>query len=266
MVTVLSVLLIILISLFVVRVATVGLTMTGISKDLAQFQALSAFTGSGFTTKESEEIVNHPLRRRIAMHLMLLGNAGFVFLVTSGVAFILKAEKSEHWSGSWWFRIAMLTIGVVLLWIFSSSSQVDQVMWRINSWALRRFADLEIQDYTRLLRLARNYVIWELTVHPDHWLTGRTLLESQLASEGILVLGIERADGKYIGAPRGKSRIEAGDQLILYGRQETLTDLDKRHIGIVGNLHHVMAVTRQIDVLENEKKIEDEATIADELE
>lgn len=42
------------VSLVVIRIAAVGLTMTGVSKDLAQFQALSAFTGSGFTTKESE--------------------------------------------------------------------------------------------------------------------------------------------------------------------------------------------------------------------
>ncbi|WP_419193904.1 hypothetical protein [Novipirellula herctigrandis] len=42
------------------------------SKDLAQFQTLSAFTGAGFTTNESEDIVNHPLRRRIMMYLMLL--------------------------------------------------------------------------------------------------------------------------------------------------------------------------------------------------
>ena len=56
-----------------VRIATVGLTMTGVSKDLAQFQALSAFTGSGFTTEESEEIVNHPLRRRRKIRNVLLG-------------------------------------------------------------------------------------------------------------------------------------------------------------------------------------------------
>src|SRR4029079_3638578 len=51
-----TVLIVLTCSLVVVRVATVGLTMTGLSKDLAQFQALSAFTGSGFTTRESEEI------------------------------------------------------------------------------------------------------------------------------------------------------------------------------------------------------------------
>jgi hypothetical protein len=256
MVAALTVLLVLLISLIVVRVATVGLTMTGLSKDLAQFQALSAFTGSGFTTRESEEIVNHPVRRRIVMHLMLLGNAGIVILVTSGVAFLLNPESNSHWTGKWWFRLEVLALGIFVLWIVVTSRYLEQVMWRVNSWALQRWVKLDIQDYSRLLRLSQNYDIWEMHVHEENWLAGHTLLESKLASEGVLILGIERPDGIYIGAPRGQTRIEAGDQLILYGRQESLLDLEQRQPGVVGNLHHVMAVTRQIDVLEDEEKIE----------
>jgi len=55
MLAVFSTLIVFTVSLLVIRVATVGLTMTGISKDPAHFQALSAFTGSGFTTQESKE-------------------------------------------------------------------------------------------------------------------------------------------------------------------------------------------------------------------
>ena len=44
------------VSLVVIRIATVGLTMTGVSKDLAQFQALSAFTGAGFTTRNQRTL------------------------------------------------------------------------------------------------------------------------------------------------------------------------------------------------------------------
>ena len=86
------------ISLVVIRVATVGLTMTGVSKDLAQFQALSAFTGAGFTTKESEDIVNHPLRRRITMHLMLLGHVGVVVAIPSVVLSFLNTGGSADWT------------------------------------------------------------------------------------------------------------------------------------------------------------------------
>ncbi len=52
-------------SLLITRLATTALTLTGLSCEMARFQARSAFTGTGFTTSESEAIVNHPVRRRI---------------------------------------------------------------------------------------------------------------------------------------------------------------------------------------------------------
>ena len=53
-------LLAILISFLFVRAASIALMMTGLEKKKARFQALSAFSGTGFTTKEAEAIVNHP--------------------------------------------------------------------------------------------------------------------------------------------------------------------------------------------------------------
>ena len=63
MAAVFTVLLVLAVSVIIVRIASVGLTLTGISKDLADFQALSAFTRSGFTTDESEQIVK--MRERL---------------------------------------------------------------------------------------------------------------------------------------------------------------------------------------------------------
>ena len=62
---VIALLVIALVSLLAVRVAATALMMTGLSWDTASFQAYSAFFGVGFTTKEAELVVNHPVRRRI---------------------------------------------------------------------------------------------------------------------------------------------------------------------------------------------------------
>lgn len=83
MFAVISLLVVLTLSLLITRIATVALTHTGLSRDSARFQARSAFTGVGFTTTESEKVVNHPVRRRILMMLMLLGNAGIVTVVAS---------------------------------------------------------------------------------------------------------------------------------------------------------------------------------------
>ncbi len=254
MLAVFAVLLVLTLSLVIVRVATVGLSMTGLSKDLAHFQAVSAFTGSGFTTKESEEIVNHPLRRRITIHLMLLGHAGIAVAISSVILSFLNTGN-DNWLKLTGVRLAVLVAGALLLWLVAASTHVEHLIWRITSWALKRFASIQLHDYTRLLRISRDYVVSEHEIRPDDWLAGRTLAESQLAREGVLVLGIEKPDGTYLGAPNASIQMESGDCLIVYGQQETLDDLDSRRADIVGNLHHVMAVTRQLDVLEEENRL-----------
>ena len=71
-------LLAILVSFLFVRAASIALMMTGLAKPKARFQALSAFSGTGFTTREAESIVNHPQRRKIVRWLMMGGNAGHI--------------------------------------------------------------------------------------------------------------------------------------------------------------------------------------------
>jgi Trk-type K+ transport system membrane component len=70
MIAIATLLAVLFLSLIVVRVAAEALVLTGISRESASFQARSAWTGTGFTTSESEQIVNHPVRRRIVSALM----------------------------------------------------------------------------------------------------------------------------------------------------------------------------------------------------
>ena len=253
MAAVFTVLLVLAVSVIIVRIASVGLTLTGISKDLAEFQALSAFTRSGFTTDESEQIVNHPVRRRITMYLMLLGHAGMVVAVPAVLMSFLTAGADNSWWNSIWFRLGVLLFGISALWYFATANIFERAMWGVNMWALKRWSRIDVQDYHRLLRFAHDFVVWEMYIDAEDWLVEKTLLQAKLASEGILVLGIERADGTYVGAPRGETLIEVGDALIIYGRQESLEQLDARRAGLDGNLDHMLAVTRQQAVRETEK-------------
>jgi len=76
----------ILVSFIVVRIGGFALQLTGVEADVARFQALSAFTGTGFTTTEAERVVRHRTRRRIVTILIILGNAGFVTIIATLVA------------------------------------------------------------------------------------------------------------------------------------------------------------------------------------
>ncbi len=248
MISVISLLVVLTLSILITRIATVALVHTGMSREAARFQARSAFTGVGFTTSEAEQVVNHPVRRRIILLLMLLGNAGIVSAISS----LMLTFVNVNTGMPLWARIGVLLTGIAVLWALATSSVVDRWLSLWISWALERWTDLDVRDYEALLQLQGEYEIVEMLVEPDDWWANKSLAELRLQDEGVLVLGIQRADGRYVGAPRGDTVIEPGDELLLYGRETVLHDLDCRKKGRPGDRAHARMVALQKEVMRKE--------------
>ena len=236
-----SVFIAITLSLLITRVATEALTLTGLSRTSARFQARSAFTGTGFATAESEAIVKHPLRRRIIMWLMFLGNAGFITVISSLVLTFVSTSSA----GDGLSRLVYLLIGIGVLWMLATNRAFNRVLTRLVRKALRRWTDLDLQDYARLLHLKGKYQVTKIEVDEDDWLANKKLKELRLPDEGIAVLGIERRDRIYIGTPYGNTCIYPGDTLVVYGSKAALIELDVRSQGIEGDEAHQKAVALQ---------------------
>lgn len=248
MIAVATLIIVLFLSLIVVRVAAEALILTGLSREAARFQARSAWTGTGFTTAEAEQVVGHPVRRQIIGLLMLLRGAGLVTAAsTLMLSFVTVDERADGL-----LRFAIIAGGLVALWLFARSQLVDRWLSRIISRALKRYTDLDARDYVGLLHLAGEYGIKELKVRDGGWLAGRTLAELALAKEGVLVLGVVRPDGAYLGAPRGATRLHPGDTVLLYGRSPTLADLDQRPADARGDRARDEAVVEQREVLEEQ--------------
>jgi len=79
--------------------------------------------------------------------------------------------------------------------------------------------------------IAHDYRIVEIDVDAKSWLASRQLHELGLSGEGVLVLGVVRAGGGYVGAPDGALRLGAGDRLIVYRRAHRLQELSTRTAG-----------------------------------
>lgn len=235
-----SLLLVVAISMIVTRVATVILTATGMSRPSAQFQARSAFTGAGFTTSESEEIVNHPVRRKVVANLMLLGNAGIVVAASSTIL----GFGGRGFAGQGW-RLLELVLGLLALVYLSRSPAVDRRLTAAISRLLRRYTDLETRDLGGLLQLSGQYAVSELAIEETDWIADRPLNELELREEGIVVLGILRSGGHYLGAPIGASVVATGDILIVYGQETLLVEIDHRAAGPAGDAAHRESVGRQ---------------------
>lgn len=246
MVALISFFIIVTVWLLVARLATVALTMTGLSREAARFQARSALTGTGFTTSEAEEVVSHPVRRRIVTVLMVVGSGGFV----TAIAALLVTFTGVSGTADGLRRAGVLLVGLAVLLFLARSQTADRWLSRVLERLLRRWSRLEQRDHVSLLRLKENWMVAELEVEPRDWLAGRTLADLDLPHEGILVLGIERADGRYLGAPKGSTEIHAGDVLILYGRQDVLDSLDVRPQGDPGEREHAQKladIRRQVE-------------------
>ena len=82
-------------SLICVRAGAVALELTGMEPDKARFQALPAFTNTGFTTREAEEITGFPIRRRIITILIVLGRAGTVSVIAAFATSLLQRTPTR---------------------------------------------------------------------------------------------------------------------------------------------------------------------------
>lgn len=212
------VILVIAISVFVVRIATVALKMTGLDEKRAYFQAMSAFTGTGFTTSDSELVLQDDTRRKIVIFLMILGNAGLITVITTLVISFGRTNVVP----------LLINVGIVLLLIFilfkilTHKGVTKFLNDKIES-RLEKRSPFRKKPVEEVLRIAKNYGIAEANIKPGCQDLGKTLSESHLRENDILVLAIERKD-TVIPAPKATDRILLDDTLICYGK---LSNIEK---------------------------------------
>ena len=250
---VISVIIILVLSIMITRIASIALSHTGLSREASKFQARSAFTGVGFTTSESEKVVNHPVRRRILLLLMILGNAGIITAVSSLIIGFTGIENQVNM----WMKLLILLGGIAILWYLANSRWIDRQLSFLINKILKRSQNIDVTDYASLLHLSGEYRISELGIECNHWLCDKQLKKTQLNDEGLNVLALSRTDGTFLGAPDGETTIKDGDVLIMYGRARAIQRLEKRLKGSEGNKEHRDSVEEQKKVVEQEKK-EDE--------
>lgn len=213
-------------ALLIIRIGAKALELTGVSRDAARFQALSAFFGAGFTTGESEMVVNHPVRRRIIRDLIIVGNIGVLSLLGTGVVTATQtrldtpADRREAL-----IRLIVILVGLTLLWLAARSRIVTAVIDRSIAFGLRRMGALRALDYEQLLRTHAGYEVAEIAIEHGAWLCGRTIGEAALRQRGINVLSVRRSDGEHIGAPRGETELREGDTLTVYGADTAIERL-----------------------------------------
>lgn len=209
---------IVIFAMLIVRLGAEALMRTGLSRDAAVFQSNSAFFGVGFTTREAELVVGHPVRRRIIRHLIIAGNVGVLSAMTSLLIAFLRNDPDGGLTD--WQKALAIVGGVVMLAFIVRIRALQRVIdWTVAT-ALAQAGSSLPADYELLLRVHHGFCISEIEVEADHWLVGQTLRQSLLHERGVLVLGITRSNGDFVGAPMAATDIQAEDVLTVYGIED----------------------------------------------
>jgi hypothetical protein len=204
--------------ILIVELAAVMLKMTGLDRDTALFQAISLFTSSGYTTPEAELVTRHPVRRKIAMFLMIMGPITLAFIIS-----IIVRLLGRGWSGPQ--DILAASGALVLLYLFTRSPRFVAFFDRQLEKQLIKQPALRKRSVEEILRLDNNYTIAEVTLaNPEVPYINKLLKETRLRDKGILVLSICRR-GDVLHAPRGADNLLLGDTLLVYGRSEQISQL-----------------------------------------
>ena len=213
---VLPTLLTILVSVLAVRAGAIALTMTGMHYSQARFQALSAFSGTGFTTHAAESVVNHPARRRIVSWLMLLGNAGIVVVIVTATSSFVNTNV-----GSVSLNVGLLMLGVAVIYVVATRTGLARRWELFVERRLARSAVFDDEPAEELLHIAEGYGLMTVTFSESVSHADRTSSTEVLALAGYPVVGIDRA-GKWLATPTLDEKLIPGDRVVVYGRLQDM--------------------------------------------
>lgn len=222
-----------IISFVAVRVGAIAFQLTGLEWSLAKFQALSCFTGTGFTTREAELITANKQRRKIASVLIILGNAGLVIMIATLAGSLVPQETIlSKLSRSFlpfaikpslvkWVNLGVIVVVVYLIYkVFTH----EKVAKKLTSFLRRRIIKKETfkpVSFEELLLATGGYGVSRVTVCTGSSVLNKALSRSDLRRHDITVLAVVR-DGQTIPNPPSDMKILLDDELICFGKLEDI--------------------------------------------
>ena len=226
---------VLVVSFIIVRIGAIAFQLTGLEWSLAKFQALSCFTGTGFTTKEAELVTGNRQRRRIASVLMVLGNAGLVIMIASLAASLNPKEAIiTRLSKSFLpfsiprevaISVNLLIIILVVYGVFRlfANPKFSRKLTNFLKEKITRREILKPVSFEEFYVATGGYGISKIDISSNSSILNKTLSESGLRRRDITVLAIE-SKGKIAPNPSADTKILLGDKLVCFGKLNTIRD------------------------------------------
>ena len=201
--------------LIVVNICSILLRLTGMPIKKARFQVVSLLTSTGFTTRESEMIVQHPVRRKIASWLMVVSYVSTATFISFFVTMI-----SDTVTGIGFFVViaALITTNLIL----RKTKTIENLELKLENVVLKSkiWEKLNSENLT-LITNTIGYGIYQIYLPKDSKIIGKSILESGLKDLEIEVLNIDKGD-KFIKFATPDYVFEVFDRVTVYGNLKNI--------------------------------------------
>lgn len=214
-----------------VNIGAVAFELTGLAAKVARFQSISCFTGTGFTTRESELVVGNHQRRRIAAVLMIMGYAGFASLIATFVNTLKVPEYIDRIHIPFidfgfradllpWVNLAFIFLVTYLIYIFFVNSKLAvSLNEKLRVYLVKRkiFSPVLMEE---LMAKPGGYSIANIEIFDGSPVVNKTIGELNLKTNDVSVLALNRGD-KIISCDPGV-KLLLNDSVICYGKTDNI--------------------------------------------
>lgn len=203
----------------IVEIVSILFKSTGMELNKARFQTISILTHTGFTTRESELITQHPTRRKIASGLMIISYLAQITLIS--VLINILVQNSNRLLNIGVILVVVLVFLILLTRTKYLSGRLNSVIEKI---ILKRINKANKKNpMSQVMKTSSDYGIYEIIVDENDGLNEKTLRDSNLKQKYIQVLKIDKGN-KTINFPESNIKLGIGDKLIVYGKIKSIKD------------------------------------------
>jgi len=199
----------------------ISLKITGMSRDKARFQVISLLSSTGFTTRESELITQHPIRRKIAERIMIFKYFGSI--IGTATLFNVYVEMVKE-------QIKLMDVAIWLI-LLSAIFAVLKNKWIISKIDIfvehslvKESRENKRRYNSKTLLESEDFGIVDVVLDQGNYLVGLRIKDSGLKTKYIQVLQISKGD-KHYAFPKPEYIFEAGDKLTIYGKLDEVKNL-----------------------------------------
>ena len=199
--------------LIVIEIFTVLFRMTGISEKRARFQVISMLTAVGFTTSESETMLNNSLRRRISQMIILFGYSSTVTLISLFVNIYTHKITLEDVYTVVLYCLALLLLVRIRFIKIAFDKSIESIA--------DRYLNRRGSNKLHTLSHYNDNMLVELTILNSVPILDTPLLDLNLKQFNIQILNIERK-GFNIVNPNGLDILTIGDKILVFGNEKEI--------------------------------------------